>query len=136
MTLDNTNNYSFPNATELMYILCVVATRVLPLWTKPKITITHLRSWNISPSRFTGVVTAISTVLYVVTSYYMMQSIYSPLIPCLAVLLVNSPLVNEIKWAEGFFASNWLPESRYRDASAFLQFALVRLFKFEMSSLH
>lgn len=76
------------------------------------------------------------TVLYVVTNYYMMQSIYPPSIPCLAVLLVNSLLVNEIKWAEAFFVSSWLPESRYRDASAFLQFALVRLFKFEMSSLH
>lgn len=127
MTLENTNNYRYPNATELTYILCVVATGILPLWTKPKITMTHLRSWNISPYRFTGVITAISTVLYVVTNHYMLQSIYDPSMPFLAVLLVNSLLVNEIKYSEAFFASNWLSESRYGDASALFQFALDML---------
>lgn len=92
------NRDKYENVAEpLMLLVGIVIAGILPLWTKPNISASRLRSWNISPYTFTGAVLVILTILFLLTNHYMMQSRYSPSIPFLAALLAYSLLVNEIK---------------------------------------
>lgn len=95
-----------------MEALACLAAGIAPLWTRPKISEIHLHVFQVSPYKFTAAILLASTLLSIISMCWLTTH---P-IAFVLLLLVNSFLVNEIKWTEAFFASNWLPESRYYEA--------------------
>lgn len=102
-------------AWKIVQGVLIIAVGILPLWVPPQVSKERLARYNISPYLFTGVVVFVSMVLCILgsLSYYLW---HFPSI-LIGLSLVNSFLVNELKYAEPYFASNWLPSSSYTDTS-------------------
>lgn len=104
---------SADKSVMVLQALGLLVVGILPLWTKPKISAARLYSWKISPYQLTGAVLTLSTLLLSlgVVFFYVVKNW------TLVYLLVflNSVLVNEIKWSEAYFSTNWFPKNKYGD---------------------
>lgn len=98
---------------KVLEALGCLAVGILPLWTRPVMSPAQLHALDISPYKFTAGVTLFSTLLLGASMCFLLE--HPPFL--VLALLVNSFLVNEIKWSEAYFASNWLPEDKYYDVS-------------------
>jgi hypothetical protein len=101
----------FDKGIKVVEAVGILAVGIGPLWRKPMVSAAKLQSWKISPYQFTAAILTLSTVLvslaavflFVVKNYFLV----------VIVVFVNSVLVNEIKWAEAYFSTNWLPKNKY-----------------------
>lgn len=115
LTLSETPLSSSEKAWKIVQVLLIFSAGILPLWRPPHVTKELLSRYNLSPYLFTGGVLFVSLVLITVSSvsYYFLHLPYL----LIALSLVNSFVVNELKYAEPYFCSNWIPCSNYTDTS-------------------
>ncbi|CAG83527.1 hypothetical protein B0I72DRAFT_164728 [Yarrowia lipolytica] len=134
--LQNQNLSPGEQGRRVMELVACLAAGILPLWTPPKISAAQLHLFQVSPYIFTAAILLASTLLLGVCQCWLLSVHPAAFV---LVLLLNSFLVNEIKWSEAFFASNWLPESQYYETiekskqltilSTLISSGLVALFK-------
>lgn len=96
---------------KVLQAVGILAVGILPLWTKPKISAAKLQRWKISPYQLTAAVLALSTLLVGLGAVLFFA--VKKWVLLYVVMFLNSVLVNEIKWSEAYFATNWLPKNKY-----------------------
>lgn len=97
--------------SKVLQAVGIMAVGILPLWTKPKVSAAKLQRWKISPYQWTGAVLAGSTLLVGLGAVFFF--VVKKWVLLYVVMLLNSVLVNEIKWSEAYFSTNWLPKNKY-----------------------
>lgn len=103
---------------KLSGVLAIIFLPYVFFWTRPKMSAAKLRAWNISPPHFTAYLITAVTGLFV-----MQRLLIANFYIAFVIRMATCFLLNELKWSQVYFVTNWFPKSEYTKITKITMFA-------------